>query len=64
MTSLAIIVVSYNTRDRTLACLRSVQREPAGVPTELIVVDNDSHDGSADAIEREVPSATVIRSGA
>lgn len=62
MTSLAIIVVSYNTRDRTLACLRSVLREPAGVPTEVIVVDNDSHDGSADAIEREVPSATVIRS--
>jgi GT2 family glycosyltransferase len=61
--SLAIVVVSYNTRERTLACLRSALAEPAGVPTELILVDNGSADGSADAVERELPEVTVVRSG-
>ena len=61
--TLAIIVVSYNTRERTLACLRSVLAEPAGVPTQLVLVDNASADGSADAVERELPEVTVVRSG-
>jgi GT2 family glycosyltransferase len=61
--TLAIIVVSYNTRERTLACLRSVLANPAGISTELVLVDNDSADGSADAVERELPEVTVIRSG-
>lgn len=62
--SLAIVVVSFNTRERTLACLRSAMAEPAGVPTELVLVDNDSGDGSADAVEAEFPDVTVVRSGA
>lgn len=61
--TLAIIVVSYNTRDRTLACLRSVLAEPAGVPTQIVLVDNDSADGSADAVARELPEVTLVRSG-
>ena len=61
--TLSIIVVSYNTRDRTLACLRSALAEPAGVPTEIVLVDNGSADGSADAVERELPEVTVVRSG-
>lgn len=63
MSSLAIVIVSYNTRERTLACLRSVIAHPAGVPTEIIVVDNASADGTAEAIERELPGVSVIRSG-
>lgn len=61
--TLAVIIVSYNTRERTLACLRSVQAEPAGIPTTVLVVDNDSADGTAEAIERELPEVTVVRSG-
>lgn len=61
--TLAIVVVSYNTRERTLACLRSALAQPAGVPTQLVLVDNDSADGSADAVERELPGVTVVRSG-
>lgn len=63
MTSLAIVVVSYNTRERTLACLRSALRHPAGVPTEIVLVDNDSADGSADAVETALPGIRVVRSG-
>ncbi len=50
----SIIVVSFNTKDMTLECLRSVQRETT-VPYELIVVDNASTDGSAEAIAEEFP---------
>ena len=45
----SILVVSYNTREMTLACLRSVVAETRA-DWELIVVDNASADGSAEAI--------------
>lgn len=50
---LSIIVVSYNTREMTLECLRSVFSETKKTSFELIVLDNTSDDGSADAIESE-----------
>ncbi len=53
---IAIIVVSYNTRDMTLACLRSVYAETS-TPFELVVVDNASSDGSAEAIAAAFPAA-------
>lgn len=60
-TDLSILIVSYNTREMTLECLRSVYAQTAGVRFEIIVVDNDSSDDSAGAIEREAPAATLIR---
>lgn len=50
---LSIIVVSYNTCDMTLACLRSVFGETRDTAFELIVLDNASADGSAQAIQAE-----------
>lgn len=49
----SIIVVSYNTRDMTLECLRSIFRETRLIDFEIIVIDNASTDGSADAIAAE-----------
>jgi GT2 family glycosyltransferase len=60
--TVAILVVSYNTREMTLGCLRSVFEQARATPFELIVVDNASGDGSADAIEREFPRVRLIRS--
>lgn len=56
---LTIIVVSYNTREMTLECLRSVRAETQ-VPHEVIVVDNASHDGSAAAIAAEFPDLRLM----
>lgn len=50
---ISILVVSYNTREMTLACLRSVFDQAQSGEFELIVVDNASADGSADAIATE-----------
>ncbi len=55
---LSIIIVSYNTRELTLQTVHSVFNEIAGSSllkgqTEVIVVDNDSRDGSAEALKKE-----------
>jgi GT2 family glycosyltransferase len=55
------IVVSYNVRALLLDTLRSLFANSA-VPLETIVVDNDSGDGSADAVAEEFPQARLIRS--
>lgn len=54
--TLSIIVVSYNTREMTLECLRSVFRETTASDFELIVLDNASKDDSANAIDKEFGS--------
>jgi GT2 family glycosyltransferase len=58
---LSILVISYNTREMTLTCLRSVVAETR-TPYELIVLDNASADGSAAAIAAEFPDIRLIAS--
>ena len=58
---LSLIVVSYNTRELTLASLRSVVAQTEGVSYEIIVVDNGSADGSADAVAASFPDVTLLR---
>jgi GT2 family glycosyltransferase len=60
---LSVIIISFNTRDTTLKCLRSVFAHQDGVALEVIVVDNASADGSADAIAAEFPQVVLIRNG-
>lgn len=57
---ISILVVSFNTRELTLQALRSVVRETAGIPFELIVVDNASRDGSAAVIAAEFPDIRLL----
>jgi len=51
--ALSIVIVSYNTCEMTLACIRSVFNETTTTNFEIIVVDNASSDGSAEKIEKE-----------
>lgn len=53
-----IIIVSFNTRDLTLACLRSLAQHAA--EASIIVVDNASGDGSAEAIAAEFPTVLLV----
>lgn len=57
---LSVIVVNWNTREMTLACLRSLHAETRDASFETIVVDNGSHDGSARAIASEFPQVRLI----
>jgi GT2 family glycosyltransferase len=45
----SVVVPSWNTRDTTLACIARVRRHTPA-PAEVVVIDNGSHDGSADAV--------------
>lgn len=60
----SIIVVSYNTRALTLACLASIRDFTSGLTYDVVVVDNASADGSADAIAEACPWATLVRADA
>jgi GT2 family glycosyltransferase len=57
--NVSIIIVSYNVKELLLACLRSVydSNEPG---VEIIVVDNVSQDGSADAVRNAFPGVMLI----
>ncbi len=58
-----IIIVSWNTRAMTARSLRSILREMVRQATydyEVIVVDNDSHDGSAVMLARDFPWARLM----
>lgn len=58
---LSVVVLSWNTKDLTLACLRALFAEPPARPREVVVVDNGSEDGSADAIAAEFPQVVLER---
>lgn len=59
---LSVIVLTYNTRDLTCACVRSVMAEAERAPCaiEIIVVDNASTDGTAAALSQIAPDIRVI----
>jgi hypothetical protein len=60
----SVVMVSYNTRVLTLEAIASVYRslQDPDFRVEVIVVDNASADGSADAIQERFPGVTLIRS--
>jgi GT2 family glycosyltransferase len=58
---LAIVIVSYNTRRDLEACLLSLASNPPAIEHEIVVVDNASSDGSADAAR--AAGARVVEMG-
>jgi N-acetylglucosaminyl-diphospho-decaprenol L-rhamnosyltransferase len=59
---LSIIIVSFNTRAVLQSCLASLHQPPPATPHEIVVVDNASGDGSAEAARRWA-DVRVIESG-
>jgi len=47
---IGVIIVNYKTADLTIDCLRSVSIERTACSFDVIIVDNDSQDGSFDKI--------------
>ncbi|RYX82734.1 glycosyltransferase family 2 protein [bacterium] len=58
----SVVIVSYNTRDTTLHCLRELERELGRLKgkSEVFVVDNDSKDGSVEAIREAFAAVQLI----
>lgn len=57
---LSVLIVNWNTRELTLACLRSLFEQTRDTPFEAVLVDNGSADGSAAAIAREFPRVRLL----
>ena len=60
MTDLSVIIVSFNTRELLRDCLVSVMACRDEVSAEVLVVDNDSRDGSCEAVAKEFPQVRLI----
>jgi GT2 family glycosyltransferase len=58
----AIIIVNYNSADHIEKCLNSVYTEARGVTQQIIVVDNNSKDGTVDLIIKKFPKVQLINS--
>jgi GT2 family glycosyltransferase len=55
-----VVVLSWNGRDDTRACLRSL-RAVSYQPARVVVVDNGSVDGTAEVVRAEFPEVELVR---
>jgi len=55
------IIVNWNTKDLLLSCVRSLITNTHKVSLEIIVVDNDSKDGSQEVLKQHFPDVTLIQ---
>lgn len=61
--AVTVAVVSWNTRELLLRCLRSLEPDVAAGRAQVVVVDNGSIDGSARAARAGAPWAEVLEPG-
>lgn len=57
---LSVLIVNWNTRELLRACLSSLYAYPPREEMEVLVVDNDSSDGSAEMVKSEFKEVTLI----
>lgn len=60
MADVSVIVVTWNTREMTLECLKRLRQAVEGLDAEVFVVDNASSDGTAEAIRAEHPEVKLL----
>ena len=49
---LSVVIVSYNTKELTLKCIDSVLANSSGLDIEIVVIDNNSTDGSVQGLRK------------
>lgn len=60
----SIIIVSFNTKELLRKCIIEAINAAENLNYEIIVVDNNSKDGSGDMVKKEFPEIVFIQSGA
>ncbi len=58
----SVVIVTYHCRDEALACLASLPAAAAHSSVEVIVLDNNSGDGTVEAVSERYPDALVLAS--
>lgn len=59
---ISICIVNWNTKDLLYNCIDSIQKKTSGVSYEIIVVDNNSDDCSAEMVKEHFPHCKLIAS--
>ena len=59
----SICIVSWNTKDLLRKCIQSIIDKTFKLEYEIVVVDNDSKDGSFDMVKELYPYYRIIQSG-
>ena len=57
---LSVVILNYNVRYFLELCLQSVEASLGAIPSEIIVIDNDSKDGSCTMVKEKFPSVVLI----
>lgn len=57
---ISVITVTCNTRKYLADCLDSLRRDASGKLVEVIVVDNDSSDGTREMVKKEYPEVRLL----
>jgi GT2 family glycosyltransferase len=60
MVDLSITIVNWNTKNHLANCLDSIYQNAKDAAFEIIVVDNDSDDNSAEMVRAKFPQVTLI----
>ena len=58
---LTIIIPNYNTRELLHQCLHSIYENTSSITFEVICIDDNSNDGSADMVEAYFPQVILVR---
>lgn len=60
MTDVTIVIVNWNTREDTQQCISSIHDSCQDICYEVIIIDNNSSDGSQDMIREKFPQVELI----
>lgn len=55
----SVVLVNWNTRERLLAMIETLQNATVSRPMQIVVVDNASADGSAEAVRAQHPDVVL-----
>ena len=58
---ISIVIVSYNVKEYIISCIQSIYKHSGtDLSFEIIVVDNNSHDGSKEKLKKEFSKVSLI----
>ncbi|HYE55805.1 MAG TPA: glycosyltransferase, partial [Chitinophagaceae bacterium] len=59
---IAVLLTTFNRKQKTLACLQSLQQQilPGNVSLEVFLTDDASSDGTAETVLQQFPSTHVF----
>jgi GT2 family glycosyltransferase len=64
LTDISVSIVNTNNRELLLGCLGTLQqRLNSDVEVEIVVLDNASDDGSAEAVRKRFPDVRLLQQG-